>query len=216
MAMPRGSGREWQVTAKRLDGLEAPIEIRLDNVPEGFAVTNPLVIEAGQDIAYGNVFATAAAKLPDGQEKASIKLTAVSTTPAGQVIHELEKPLTLALNDESEVQLKLMSAQDPQHELEELVIHPGETISARVTIDRHDQKGPILVGRDDAGRNLPHGSFVDNIGLNGLLITEDANDREFFITAAGWLAPQERLFHLRSESKNNPTSRSIRLRVVPK
>lgn len=216
MTMPHGSGREWQVTAKRLDGLEAPIEIRLENVPEGFIATNPLVIEAGQDIAYGNLYATDAAKMPEGQEKLTIRLTAISSTPAGQVTHELEKPITVMLKDEPEVRLKLVDARNAERELDELVIHPGETISARVVIDRQDQKGPILVGRDDAGRNLPHGSFVDNIGLNGLLITEDASEREFFITAAPWLQPQERLFHLRSDSKNNPTSRSVRLRVEPK
>lgn len=216
MTLPRGSGREWQVTAKRLDGLEAPIEIRLENVPEGFIATNPLIIEAGQNVAYGNLYATDGAKLPEGEEKVSIKLTAASSTPLGQVSHDLEKPLTVTLKDEPEVRLKLVEAQNPERELEELVIHPGETISARVVIDRQEQKGPILVGRDDAGRNLPHGAFVDNIGLNGLLITEDASEREFFITAAPWLQPQQRVFHLRSDSKNNPTSRSVRLRVEPK
>lgn len=216
MTMPIGSGREWQVTAKRLDGLEAPIEIHLDNVPEGFIATNPVVIEAGQDIAYGNIFATERAKLPEGQEKLSIQLRAVSRPPSGEVNHELEKPLTLLLKNEPEVQLKLVDMQDPQKELDELAIRPGQTISARVIVERHDHKGPISLGKEDAGRNLPHGSFVDNIGLNGLLITDESSQREFYITAARWLEPQERVFHLRSETKNNPTSRSIRLRVLPK
>lgn len=216
MDMPIGSGREWQVTAKRLDELDAPIEIRLENVPEGFIATNPLVIEAGQHVAHGNLFATAQAKLPEGQDQVSIKMTAVSRTPAGEVTHELEKPLTVRIKPGSEVQLKLVEAGQSDRELEELSIRPGQTISARVIIERHDHKGPISFGKDDAGRNLPHGAFVDNVGLNGLLITDGSSEREFFITAAPWLAPQERLFHLRSETKNNPTSRSIRLRVLPK
>lgn len=216
LAMPIGSGREWQVTAKRLDDLDAPIEIRLDNVPEGFVATNPLVIEAGQHVASGNLFATPAARLPEGQDTVAIKLTAVSQTAAGQVVHEIEKPLSVRLKSDPEVQLKLVDARQPEHELEELVIRPGQTISARVIVERHDHKGPIAFGKDDAGRNLPHGAFVDNVGLNGLLITDSSSEREFFITAAPWLSPQERLFHLRSETKNNPTSRSIRLRVLPK
>ena len=216
MSMPIGSGREWQVTAKRLDGLEAPIEIRLENVPEGFEATNPLVIEAGQHVAYGNIFATDTAKLPEGQDKVTIKLVASSFAAGGEVVHELEKTISLALKSEPEVQLKLVNAQQSDSEIEELVIRPGETISARVIVQRNEHKGSIGFGKDDAGRNLPHGSFVDNIGLNGLLITEGSEEREFFITAAPWLPPQERLFHLRSETKNNPTSRSIRLRVLPK
>ncbi len=78
LQLPRGSGREWQVVAKRMDGLTSPIEIHLDNVPEGFLITNPLVIEAGQDIASGNVFALPEAKLPEGQDKITIKMRAIS------------------------------------------------------------------------------------------------------------------------------------------
>ena len=212
--LPPGSGREWQVVAKRLDGLTSPIEIHLDNVPEGFEITNPLIIEAGQDIANGNIYAQVDARLPDGQDKLSIKMRAVSRHAGGEVQHEIDKPLTIALKEMPEVRLKLVDIKDSDQELEELVIRPGQTISASVIVARGDQKGPISLGKDDAGRNLPHGCYVDNIGLNGLLITDDASQREFFITAAKWLEPQERVFHLRSETKNNPTSRSIRLRVV--
>ena len=214
LQLPPGSGREWQVVAKRLDGLTSAIEIHLDNVPEGFIVSNPLVIEAGQNIANGNVYALPNAKLPEGQDKLSIKLRAVSRYAGGEVSHEIDKPLTIALKEMPEVRLKLVDIKNNQQELEELIIRPGETISARVIVERGDQKGPVSLGKDDAGRNLPHGCYVDNIGLNGLLITDEASEREFFITAAKWLEPQERIFHLRSETKNNPTSRSIRLRVV--
>ncbi len=214
--MSPGTGREWQVTARRLDGLQAPIEIHLSDVPAGFQVTNPLVIEGGQDIAYGNIFAGSDASLPDGQDKLKLKATAVSRTPQGEIVHELDKPITISLKKSDEVALKLVDAKDPNRELEELEIRPGQTVTARVIVSRNGHKGPIGFGKDDAGRNLPHGSYVDNIGLNGLLITDDATEREFFITAASWLEPQERLFHLRSETKNNPTSRSIKLRVLPK
>ncbi len=214
LQMPAGSGREWQVVAKRLDGLESPIEIHLADVPEGIQITNPLVIEAGQDIANGNAYVLPGTKLPEGQDKFSIKMRAISRHPGGEVVHELEQPLTIAIKDAPEVSLKLVDIQDREKELEELVIRPGETISARVIVSRNGHKGPVSLGKEDAGRNLPHGSYVDNIGLNGLLITDEATEREFFITAAKWLEPQERTFHLRSETKNNPTSRSIRLRVI--
>lgn len=214
LQLSAGAGREWQVVAKRLDGLESPIEIHLDDVPEGLQITNPLIIEAGQDIANGNAFAMPEAKLPEGQDKWSMKMRAISRHSGGEVEHAIEKPLTITLKEIPQVQLKLVDINNREKELDELVIRPGETITARVIVARGDHKGPISFGKEDAGRNLPHGCYVDNIGLNGLLITDEASEREFFITAAKWLEPQERIFHLRSETKNNPTSRSIRLRVI--
>lgn len=214
LQMPPGSGREWQVVAKRLDGLDSPIEIHLEDIPAGIVVTNPLVIEAGQDIANGNCYALPDAKMSEGQDKISIKMRAVSRHSGGVVEHVIDKPLRVTIKEMPEVHLKLVDINDRAKELEELVIRPGETISAKVIVDRGDHKGPISLGKEDAGRNLPHGSYVDNVGLNGLLITDEASEREFFITAARWLEPQERIFHLRSETKNNPTSRSIRLKVI--
>jgi hypothetical protein len=214
MQLPRGSGREWQVTAKRLDGLIEPITIELQGLPEGFVATQPLIIEAGQDNAWGCIFATADARLP-GDSPATVTLVARVFTPQGVIERQLDVSLSLTLTEEPEVQLKLVDREDATRELDELVIHPGETISARVLVARNGHTGPVGLGKEDAGRNLPHGSFVDNIGLNGLLVTEANSDREFFITAAPWLEPQQRWFHLRSDTKGNPTSKPILLRVLP-
>ena len=38
--------------------------------------------------------------------------------------------------------------------------------------------------------------IVDNLGLNGLLITEDQDERTFFVTADRSVPPQTRPFHL--------------------
>ena len=69
----------------------------------------------------------------------------------------------------------------------EFTVAPGETISARVKVERNGFNGRIQLGSHDAGRNLPHGVYVDNIGLNGLLIVEGQTEREFFITADDWV-----------------------------
>ena len=60
---------------------------------------------------------------------------------------------------------------------------------------------------------MPHGVFVDNIGLNGLLIVEGTNEREFFITVSKWVPEQTRLFHLRSAEEGNQTSLPVMLHV---
>ncbi len=268
MAMPVGSGREWKVTAKRIDGLTSPISIELHGLPEGFVATNPLVIEAGQTTALGTIYATTSAsdsgESPDRppappakesgggddrpvknepigdkpgnteptqssegaeQEAADandespteieVSLTARSEFEGREIVHQLKEKLKLSIGDATEVQLQLVEAGDGRQEITELAIRPGETVSARVIVQRNGTSSRIGFGKEDSGRNLPHGAYVDNIGLNGLLITEDQTEREFFITAAKKLKPGRRQFHLRSDTPGNPTSRPVWLHVLP-
>lgn len=110
--------------------------------------------------------------------------------------------------------MRLFYVNAPTRELDQLDIQPGQTISARVLVERNGATSRIELGNDSAGRNLPHGAFVDNIGLNGLLIPEGQTEREFFITAAPKVAPGRRQFHLKSGTPGNPTSRPVWLNVV--
>ena len=96
----------------------------------------------------------------------------------------------------------------------ELTIQPGTTISADLVVKRNQHDGDIDFGNAESGRNLPHGVFVDNIGLNGLRIIKGQGDvREIFITAAKWVPEQTRLFHLRANNIDGETTLPIRLRV---
>ena len=98
----------------------------------------------------------------------------------------------------------------------ELTIAPGETITARVIVERNGFKGRVDFGKDDSGRNLPHGVYVDNIGLNGLMIVEGQTERDFFITAAKWVPETTRLFHLRATAEKGQTSWPLLLHVRKK
>jgi hypothetical protein len=71
------------------------------------------------------------------------------------------------------------------------------------------------LGLEDSGRNLPHGVFVDNIGLNGLLIVEGQTEREFFITASPVARPGVHEFHLRATADGGQASAPAVLRVLP-
>lgn len=95
-----------------------------------------------------------------------------------------------------------------------LQIRPGETIRAFVRLERIKHDGVVSFGRADAGRNLPHGVYVDNIGLNGLLLLEDQSQREFFVTAAKWVPPSTSTFFLKSNVDGN-TSFPVTLEVLP-
>ncbi|MCR9291367.1 MAG: hypothetical protein NXI32_01530 [bacterium] len=243
MSMPVGSGREWQVQATRLDGLDSPIEIHIEGLPAGFLATNPVIIEQGQDVALGTIFATAEAVLPDdkpsdhpasAQDPATdqkedpadtespakdkpvlhLQLIARCEVEGKTIERRLDKNLNVQLSTQQEVQVRLFDQQGGSQEIESLTIRPGQTISALVRVERNGSESSISFGKEDSGRNLPHGAFVDNIGLNGLLITEGNNQREFFITAAPKLKPGRRQFHVRSETEGKPTSRPTWLEVV--
>ena len=64
----------------------------------------------------------------------------------------------------------------------------------KVKVERNGFKGPIPFGNEGSGRNLPFGVIVDNLGLNGLLILDNQDEREFFITADAGTREQTRQF----------------------
>ncbi|MEC8558207.1 MAG: c-type cytochrome domain-containing protein [Planctomycetota bacterium] len=238
MEMPLESGREWKVTAKRTDGFAGPISITMNGLPEGFVATNPLIIEAGQQTALGSIYATSRAQIaspqqvvepeegdsarerPDAKEPdekkpamAEVQLTARANVDGQEITHELKTKLLISLKEIKEVQLQLVDIKTGK-ELDELKLAPGQTISAKVVVQRNGTTSRIGFGKDDSGRNLPHGAFVDNIGLNGLLITEQVNEREFFITGAPKVPAGRRQFHLRADSKGNPTSKPVWIEIT--
>jgi hypothetical protein len=95
-----------------------------------------------------------------------------------------------------------------------LKIHPSETIGAVIRLDRHDAAGIVSFGKDESGRNLPHGVFIDNIGLNGLLMPAGTTEREFFVTAAPIVQAGRRMFFLKSNI-DGLTSLPVILDVQP-
>jgi hypothetical protein len=95
----------------------------------------------------------------------------------------------------------------------EFEVHPGQTIELKVALERNGHVGPVPLGNEGSGRNLPHGVYVDNIGLNGLLITETQNERTFFITADQSTPPQTRSFHLNTAAAGSAASLPVILHV---
>jgi hypothetical protein len=57
--------------------------------------------------------------------------------------------------------------------------------------------------------------YIDNLGLNGLLIVEGQDEREFFITAAPKAPPGRRLFHLRAAPDGGQASLPAVINVLP-
>jgi WD40 repeat protein len=229
-----GSGRELAFTLERLEGFAGPVRIDVANVPPGFTFHGPLEIAAGQRRALGVLSAAADAPPPDESAAKAVRVTATGLVGSAEVVQEVGDLGTITLGDPPKITIVIFATGDdptpgPGDESASgtaasaaraerppvFEIRPGETIRARVRAVRHDFPGRIELGRDDdAGRNLPHGVYVDNVGLNGLLIVEDQTEREFFLTASPITRPGRRLFHLKATPDGGQTSLPVWLDVV--
>ena len=61
--------------------------------------------------------------------------------------------------------------------------------------------------------NLPHGVIVDNIGLNGVLIPKEQNERQIFLNCARWVGDQDRLCYAIEQNAGRQTSRPLLLKI---
>lgn len=203
-AVSPGSGREFSLKADRMDDFQGEIRVDVTGLPEGYSVSGPIVIEANQPSAIGVINAAADAVAPEGDAAKSTKLTATAMIRGKKVTREIGSLGTIKPGNPAKVKVSILPDGESDYvKVEpgkpiEFTIEPGQTITARVRAERVDFKDRIDLGKEDAGRNLPHGVFVDNIGLNGLLIVEEQDERQFFITAAPGVPDQSRMFFLKA------------------
>ncbi len=74
----------------------------------------------------------------------------------------------------------------------EVTIAPGDRVSMWLRVDRRGNDG--LIALDVEG--TPHGVIVDSIGLNGVQIRANENEREIFLSCAKWVPEQDCLIHV--------------------
>ncbi len=216
-----GSAREFKVSAQRIDGYDGPIRVDITGLPPGFSTTSPLLIQEGQFEAFGIIMAEPGAAAPaDAVAKASV-VTASGRIGGHEVTHPVNNLGTLKLGPAPKLKAIIATAEGGAKPLNEspnapleFAIEPGQTIMLKVKVERHDFKGQVLFGNDGSGRNLPFGVFVDNIGLNGLLVLENLQEREFFVTADRSTPEQTRLFHLTTGAAGGVSTQPVLLRVL--
>jgi hypothetical protein len=216
-----GSGREFSVTAERIDGFDGDIKLEITNLPSGFSVSTPLVIQAGHNEAKGTLNAAPDATKPDETNATPSRVTATATINGRTVTREVnnlgritlgEKPkLYVSFEPDSRIQPTRPGSNPPPATPLELTITPGESVPARLKIrrDGHDDLVTFTV------EDLPHGVIVDNIGLNGVLIPKGENEREIILTAAKWVPEQDRLCYAVENQAGRQTSLPVLLHVRP-
>ena len=210
-------GVEFELTAKRIDGFDGPIEVNIEGIPDGLSMTESVVIQAGQVKAFGTIHV-----VDNELKKAdteSIKCAAVANEPNTV---EGWKPIDVS-KDEPKIRLRVVKpettldeafAEDFDKEIK-FQIRPGERLEAKVVAQRLRHRKRISFGMVDAGRNLPRGVYIDDIGLNGLMIIENSNEQRFFITCDEWVEPQTCKFHVKANDVDNQTSWPVTIEVLP-
>jgi hypothetical protein len=167
--VPPGSGQEFSFVADRIDGFDGDITLEFTDLPSGFVVSTPVVIQSGHFIANGTICAAADAKDPG--EMPQTKVTATAMIYGKKIVKDVnnlgkiklgEKPkLIVAIEPyvESETNFLERSISDPPLEI---TIAPGQTIPAWLKIKRegHEELVSFTV------ENLPHRTSTSRCSRN--------------------------------------------------
>jgi hypothetical protein len=214
-----GSAKEFTINVDRIDGFGGAIEVVISDLPAGFHATSPIVVEAGQSQALGTIFADSDAPQPTADQAKASKVTARATVD-GHIVEKQSGSLgEIKLADKPKLLVRVVTSDGSTDSIGsfdhpvELTIAPGETITAKVIVERNGFDARVSFGNADAGRNLPHGVYVDNIGLNGLLVVEKQSERTFFLKAAKWVPETTRIFHLLARVEGNQATLPVILHV---
>ena len=213
-----GSGRQFSLTAERIDGFDGDIKIDITNLLPGFTASSPIVIQAGHLEVKGTLNADLEAAPPDTTNATTTKLTATASVN--------NNPVTKEVNNFGKIKLgqkpKLFVSLEPYDANStnfversitgkplEITIIPGHSVPVWLKLKRngHDDLVTFTV------EGLPHGVIVDNIGLNGVLIPKGEDARQIFLTAAKWVPDIDRLCFAEAKQADNPTSLPVLLHV---
>lgn len=215
-----GSGKEFRITAQRIDNFSGPIRVDLSGLPPGFSVTTPIVIEEGQIEALGVITAASDAPPPTAENASTSIVTATASILGQDVTHEAGSLGEIKLAEAPKLLARIVPREggavpiaEPADGPLEFEMHPGETIMLGVILERNGFDGVVGFGTAGAGRNLPFGVYIDNLGLNGLLLLDGQTEREFFVTASPWVEPQSRLFFINAGVEGGQTSQPVLLHI---
>lgn len=208
--VPRGSRVPVSVAVERYDGFDGPVDIEVAGLPAGLRATAGTVRPGSSSV----VLTLSAAENMRLDEPVPFKVVGRARIGGRMVEHDnAEAPLSLA-SVVSPPDLYMASVEPRQLEVE-----PGGRVKVSVRIRRANGfagRVPVSV------QNVPFGVHIPDVGLNGVLITEKEESRDFYLVADPEAAPLEQTLFLTGRVETNsslPTdqaSESILLKIVPK
>ncbi|MCI0536912.1 MAG: pre-peptidase C-terminal domain-containing protein [Verrucomicrobiales bacterium] len=212
-----GSGQSFTVSVERKDGFEGEITVDTAGLPAGFSVSNPIVIQAGQTEARGTINAGADAPQPTEADASKGAVTASAMIEGRASLRAVNNFGRIKLGEKPRLYVGLVAGEKSGLVMPssgtgqplEITIAPGQTVPAWLKVKRNGHDDLITFTVD----NLPHGVIVDNIGLNGVLIPKDQNEREIFFAAARWVPETDRLCFAVENQAGRQTSVPVLLKV---
>ena len=204
--VPKGSGQRFAVNAERSDGFEGEIKIELTGLPPGFIASNPITIQQGHTAAFGTLFVAPDAPALTAENCTTSKLRATAQINGQTVSRDAGTLGKITVSDAAPIFVEVAPVGSAAPEI---TVAPGGSVPALLKIRRNGHSDLVTFQVE----NLPHGIIVDNIGLNGVLIPKDQNEREIFITAAKWVPETDRLCYAVSNEAGRQTSSPVLVKV---
>ncbi|MGI6456439.1 MAG: c-type cytochrome domain-containing protein [bacterium] len=170
--IPLGGSIPVRMIASRLDGFEGEIEFRVEGLPEGFSATEGRILPNEET---ASITITAGENAQTTARDARFKVIATAEIEGKEVIRETSFGMITVTQ-----QPDVIITQEPR----ELTLNPGGTVAVNVKITRQNGfsgRVPIDV------RELPTGVYVMDTGLNGILVTEEEDERTYIIYAEPWV-----------------------------
>ena len=178
--IPRSGSRPITVTAYRVDGFDGEINVKLLDLPAGFSATGG-VIRSGQNSTV--IMISSASGADDATASFPLRVQAAANVNGRLITRELD----------TEERIAVVSVAPPAEllvwtEPAQVTLEPGGHASVTIKIKRERE----FAGRVPFDvRNLPHGVIVTDVGLNGVMITEEETTQRFRLAAESWVKPME-------------------------
>ncbi|HEY6293582.1 MAG TPA: PPC domain-containing protein [Terriglobia bacterium] len=207
--IPKGGSVPVTVSADRLHGYEGPIRIEVKGLPARITAS-PATIPEGQDSTV--VLLSASANAATDEPPASVQIVGHASVNGRDLVRQANQGAPLQLASIIPPPDVAVSAEPRQ-----IAVGPGKEVTVTLHIERQNGfKGRVPC----SVRNLPPGVHVVNVGLNGVLVTEDQSTRTFTLRAEDWAKPIDQPIYVVGEvESNSPTehaSAPLLLRVESK
>ncbi len=210
LKLPAENGQRVKFYVDRIDNFSGPIRIDVSNLPAGYQISGATVIEAGQLDAYSVLTASPEAAAAPKEAWNAVKIVATADIQGQDVAHDVASFNEVTLEKPASIKAVLIpdsaASTDPDGGL---VITPGTTITAMIRLERNGYDGDVKFDVD----NLPHGVIVDNIGLSGVLVRKNENERQIFLTARPWVPESTRLIYATAQQQEKVSTLAIPLHV---
>jgi len=221
-----GGGKSFTVKADRVDKFMGPIRIDILDLPPGYTVTSPIVIQAGLYEAKGVLSALPSAAAPDEAASKAVRIAATADIAGKQIAQEVESLGTI--QQAAQAKLRVFLEVDPANpdsvpaaaaaeplaapQPAQVSIVPGRRTTCKIRIERFGFEDRVQLEIE----NLPHGVIVDDIGLNGILIPEGQTERIIFLNSEPWVPQTSRPFFAVAKAEGDQASLPMVLHVAPR